>query len=165
MSESKLSDAVTIARAHGVSITDDVIIGAGTKVWHNVNLYGCKIGRRCNIGSFVEIGTGVTIGDECKIEAYSFIPQGVHIGNRVFIGPHVVFTNDKYPRIGKPFKPIETFIEDGVAIGANCTILSGIKIGHDAMIGAGTVVTRNVPADCILRTVFTRMMRKPRNGE
>ncbi len=145
-----------------LQIIRNVEIGAGTKVWHNVNLYGCKIGKNCTIGSFVEIGSGCTVGDNCKIEAFAYIPQGVHIGNRVLVGPHVVFTNDKYPRIGKPFEPQETFVEDDVVIGANSTILGGITIHKNAMIGAGTVVTRDVPENVILRTAFTRVYRETR---
>lgn len=119
-------------------------IGKGTKVWNYANLFYCKIGKDCTIGSYVEIGKDVVIGDQCKIEAYTFIPTGVKIGNRVFIGPHVVFTNDKFPRAMGTWKLNPTIVEDDVSIGANSTILSGITLGEDCMVGAGSIVTKTV---------------------
>jgi len=122
-------------------------IGKDTKIWSHCNLYECTIGKRCKIASYVEIGSGVKIGDDYKIEAYAFIPQGVTLGNGVFIGPHVVFTNDKHPRArDKKWTVQSTLVEDDVSIGANSTILSGITLHKGAMIGAGSVVTSSVPA-------------------
>ncbi len=125
-------------------IIEDAEIGEGTKIWHCVNLYKCKIGRNCIIGSFVEIGKGVNIGDNCKIEAFSYIPTGVAIEDDVFIGPRVTFTNDKYPKIGRDWQISSTFVKKGVTIGAGAVIICGVTIGEDAVIGAGSVVTKDV---------------------
>jgi len=121
-----------------------VRIGKGTKVWHFVNLYGCQIGENCVISSFCEIGTDVRIGNNCKIECRAFIPTGVEIEDEVFIGPSVTFTNDKYPRAKAEWKITKTLVKKGVAIGANCTIICGVTIGEGAMVGAGSVVTKDV---------------------
>lgn len=118
--------------------------GEGTKIWHPDKsvLLECYIGARCTIHAPVWIGNKVIIGDDCKIQAFAFLPEGVVLENRVFIGPHVCFTNDKHP----PSKKwLGTVVREGAVIGANCTILPGVIIGHGAMVGAGSVVTRNVP--------------------
>ncbi len=137
------------------SIATDVVLGEGTTVHEFVNLYGCTIGAYSRVGAFVEIQRDVTIGDNCKISTHSFICSGVRIGDRVFIGHGVTFTNDKHPRAcnadGSPKGPgdwtmSETFVEDDASIGSGATILCGIRIGKGAMIGAGAVVTRDVPA-------------------
>jgi len=126
------------------SIVENSDIGKGTIIRKYCNIYNSTIGKNCKIASYVEIG-GATIGDGCKIEAYTFIPPGVTIGNNVFIGPHVVFTNDKWPRVTiVAWKPCETVVEDGVSIGANSTILSGITIRENAMIGAGSLIAKSV---------------------
>lgn len=129
-----------------MTISDDVEIGEGTKIYDEnlINLYGCKIGKNCTIANFVEIGKDVIIGNNCKIEAFAYIPTGVIIEDNVFIGPHVCFTNDKKPRIGKEWKVIPTIIKNGVSIGANATIICGVTIGEGAMVGAGSIITRNV---------------------
>jgi UDP-2-acetamido-3-amino-2,3-dideoxy-glucuronate N-acetyltransferase len=136
------------------SIAPDVVLGEGTTVHEFVNLYGCRIGAHSRVGAFVEIQRDATIGDHCKISTHSFICSGVHIANRVFVGHGVMFTNDKQPRAcnpdGSPKGPddwtlSETWVEDDVAIGSGATILCGIRIGKGAMIGAGAVVTRDVP--------------------
>lgn len=107
------------------------------------NIWGDpKLGEDCNIAAFVEIGRDVIIGDRVMIEAFSFIPPGITIEDDVFIGPHVVFTNDKNPPSNYWGN---TIIRRRVSIGANCTILPDIEIGEGAMIGAGSVVTKNVP--------------------
>jgi len=131
-----------------MAIADDVIIGKGTKIWHpeTSNIYGCNIGKGCNIGTLVEIRKNVIIGNYCKIQAFVFIPEGVKVGHNVFIGPHVCFTNDKYPSANHYGQFMETIVEDGVDIGANATILCGITIGKHATIGAGAVVTKDVAA-------------------
>jgi len=103
-----------------------------------------KIGERTRVGSFCDIG-GI-IGKDCKIQSFCFIPPGVTIEDNVFIGPGVIFTNNKYPKVNFPdFIPEPTIIKNGVAIGAGCVILSGIVIGENSLIGAGSVVTENVP--------------------
>ena len=122
----------------------DAEIGKGTVIYDQVNLYKCRIGKDCKIDAFVYIEEGVEIGDECKIRPFTFIPTGVKIENRVFIGPNVTFTNDKYPKVKGEWELKETIIESDVSIGAGATILPGIKIGKNAVIGAGAVVTKDV---------------------
>jgi acetyltransferase-like isoleucine patch superfamily enzyme len=134
---------------YGTIITD-CSIDKTTTVWHHCNLFRCRIGRNCTVGSFVEIGEGVSIGDNCKIEAYTFIPKGVTIGDNVFVGPHVVFTNDKFPRATGEWSITPTYVRDGASIGANSTILSGVEVGKKAMIGAASVVTKNVPENAVV---------------
>ena len=109
-----------------------------------VNLYYCKIGKRTKIAAFVEIGRDVVIGEDCKIEAFSFIPEGVIIGNNVFIGPRVTFTNDKHTPTLNDFVPLTTIVEDSVSIGAGAVILPGITLHKNCVIGAGAVVTKDV---------------------
>jgi len=126
-------------------VTKKCKIGEGTVVWHYANLYGCKIGKNCRIGSFVEIQRGVKIGDNCKIECGAYIPSGVTIGNNVLVGPHAVFTNDLYPKAAGEWQIVPTIVEDGASIGANTTIRCGVTIGKNALIGCGAVVTKSVP--------------------
>jgi acetyltransferase-like isoleucine patch superfamily enzyme len=120
-------------------------VHSSVKIWHPelVNIYDSEIGEGTRIASFVEIG-GAKIGKNCKIEAYAFIPPGVTIGDNVFIGPHVVFTNDKYPKATGEWTTSPTTVCNGATIGANSTILSGITIGEKSMIGAGSVVCEDV---------------------
>jgi acetyltransferase-like isoleucine patch superfamily enzyme len=108
------------------------------------------IGEYTKIGNFTEVGDAVTIGKRCKIQAFNFLPKGVTIGDRVFLGPKVCFTNDRYPSAIDYGKFEETIVEDGVAIGAGSTIRCGITIGKGARIGAGSVVTRSVPAGALV---------------
>lgn len=137
-------------------IKEDVKLGQGVIVYHPdlVNLYGCKIGDNSKIGAFVEIRKEVIIGRNVKIQAFTFIPEKVTIEDGVFIGPHVCFTNDKYPRAVNPdgslqqpedWESIPTRVEEGASIGANTTVLCGVTIGKYAMVGAGAVVTRDIP--------------------
>lgn len=139
------------------SIVDDVKMGKDVRIFGFVNLFGCSIGEGTKIGCFVEIKKGVRIGRNCKIEPFVFIPEGVTIGDGVFVGPHVCFTNDKYPAAVNPdgslksvsdWKCSETTVEDRVAIGAGAVILPGVRIGADSLIGAGAVVTKDVPPKC-----------------
>lgn len=118
-------------------------VGEGTTVWRPdlSVLLDCQIGAECTIHAFVWIGHGVIIGDRCKVQAHAFIPDGVTIGDDVFIGPGVTFTNDKHPPSGVWGK---TIVGEGVSIGANATILP-VMIGAKAVIGAGAVVTKDVP--------------------
>ncbi len=128
-------------------VIKDAEIGKGTIVRHYVNLYGCKIGKNCKIASFVEIQKDVVIGDNCKIEAFAYIPTGVTIEDEVFIGPHACFTNDKKPRAVGEWEVVPTLVKKGASIGANAVILCGVTIGEYAMVGAGAVVTKDVPAN------------------
>lgn len=136
-------------------ITSDVHLGKNVQIFHpdQVNLYGCTIGENTKIGAFVEIKSGVTIGRNCKIQAFVFIPEGVTIKDGVFIGPHVTFTNDTYPKAINPDGSLkdakdwsikQTLVKTGAAIGAGAIILPGITIGAHATVGAGSVVTKNV---------------------
>jgi len=125
----------------------DVEVGEGTVVRDHVNLYKCKIGRRCKIESFVYIEEGVTVGDDCKIKPHVYIPTGVIIEDQVFLGPNVTFTNDKYPQVKGEWKLLKTVVCQGASIGAHSVILPGVKIGRNAMVGAGSVVTTDVPDD------------------
>jgi len=125
-------------------IGSGVKIGKGTRVWHFVNLYGCEIGENCVISSFCEIGRAVRIGNYCKIECRVFIPSGVEVEDGVFIGPSVTFTNDKYPKVKGDWKIAKTLVKKGAAIGANSTIMCGITLGEGCVVGAGSVVTKNV---------------------
>jgi len=124
----------------------DCKIHPTVKIWHPelVNLYGCKVDERTKIGTFVEIGKNVFIGKDCKIQSHAFIPEGVLVKDNVFIGPGVVFCNVKYPMQGKAYQT--TIVGDNAIIGANATILPGIRLGMNSIIGAGSVVTRDVGA-------------------
>jgi acetyltransferase-like isoleucine patch superfamily enzyme len=123
---------------------NDCDIGEGTIVRDFVNLYGCRIGKGCKVAAFVEIQRGVVIGDRCKIEAYAFIPSGVTIEDEVFIGPHVVLTNDLHPRAVGDWEVTPTLIKKGASIGAGAVVVCGVTIGEGAMVGAGAVVTKDV---------------------
>ena len=136
------------------TIAEDVILGQDVFLAQFVNLYGCSIGDYSRIGTFVEIQKGVHIGSNCKIQSHSFICEGVRIKNRVFIGHGVTLINDKLPKTTNLDGTIkrngdwtctETTIEDEASIGSGSTILCGINIGRGAVIGAGSVVTKNVP--------------------
>ena len=135
-----------MARIPKFSVLIDVEIGEGTIVHDQVNLYKCKIGKECKIDSFVYIEEGVVIGDRCKIRPFVFIPTGVVIEDEVFIGPNVTFTNDKYPKVSSEWQLLETRVKKGASIGANSTILPGVTIGTNALIGAGSVVASDVPS-------------------
>jgi acetyltransferase-like isoleucine patch superfamily enzyme len=125
-------------------------IGKRAVVRKFTNIYGSEIGENTKVAAFVEIA-GAKIGKACKIEAHAFIPPGVVIGDNVFVGPHVCFTNDKLPRASsRTWQVRKTFVRDGASIGANSTILSGIEIGTHAMIGAGSVVCEDVPSNTVM---------------
>ncbi len=152
-----------------VSVTDDVELGENVKIFNFVNLYGCKIGNGTKIGTFVEIQKGATIGKNCKISSHTFICEGVHIEDNCFIGHNVTFINDKYPRAINPdgglqteedWVCVPTYIRQGASIGSSATILCGITIGKNAIIGAGAVVTKNVPPDTIVAGVPARIKSK-----
>lgn len=134
-----------------VRFGDDVIVYAFT------NLYGCSIGSRTKIGTFVEIERGAAIGSDCKIEGHTFICDGVTIGDRVFVGHGVTFINDRHPRATREDGGLKgeddwvmerTIVEHGASLGSGAIVLGGVQIGEGALVGAGAVVTRDVPAGC-----------------
>ncbi len=136
-----------LAKYHSIV---DCEIGEGTVVRDYVNLYGCKIGRDCKIAAYVEIQRNVSIGDRCKIEAFAFIPTGVTIEDEVFVGPHVTFTNDLYPKAVGDWDIVPTTVRKGASIGAGAVIVCGLTIGENALVGAGAVVTRDVPPGALV---------------
>lgn len=129
-------------------------IGHGTILRHFINLYGCTIGEDCMIGTFVEIQKGAVIGNRVRVQSHSFICGGVTIEDDVFVGHHVVFINDNYPTvektIHKTWRLMPVTVKNGATIGSNATILGGVTIGEFAMVGAGAVVTKNVPDRAIV---------------
>ena len=133
-------------------VSDDAEIGDGTSIWHHAQIReNSHIGKGCNIGKGVYIDFDVVIGDRVKIQNYVSIYHGVKIGSDVFLGPHCVFTNDLYPRsFDGEFEVGETYVEDGASIGTNATIICGNRIGKYAMVGAGSVVTRDVPPHALV---------------
>lgn len=123
-------------------------LGKNVEIYHSnlANIYGCEIGDGTKIGPFVEIQKGVVVGKNCKIQSHTFICDGVTIQDDVFIGHGVMFTNDKHPKVIDPnWRPEPTLVKRGASIGTNATILSGLVIGENALIGAGAVVTCDVP--------------------
>jgi len=147
---------------------NNVHLGTNTRIFNFVNAYGCSIDDNSKIGAFVEIQKGAFIGKNCKISSHSFICEGVHIGDNVFIGHGVMFTNDLFPRATNAdgttqtdtdWKVVETFVKAGASIGSNATILCGIIIGENALIGAGSVVTRDVPANTVVAGVPAKIIK------
>lgn len=140
-------------------IAPDVKLGKGVKICDFVNLYGCEISDNTKIGTFVEIQKGSRIGKDCKISSHTFICEGVTIEDGVFVGHNVTFINDVFPRAtaeGGRLKTEEdwvcvpTFVKQGASIGSSATLLCGITIGENAMVGAGSVVTKDVPANTVV---------------
>jgi acetyltransferase-like isoleucine patch superfamily enzyme len=140
-------------------IAPDVKLGRDVSIHGFVNLYGCEIGDETRIGTFVEIQKGAKIGARCKISSHTFICEGVTIESGVFVGHGVTFINDRYPRaisgIGQlktesDWDCQKTVVKQGAAIGSGATLLGGITIGENAMVGAGSVVTTDVPANAIV---------------
>lgn len=151
-------------------IREDVRLGEGVVIQDFVNLYGCEIGDRTKVGPFVEIQKGVKIGRDCKISSHTFICEGVEIEDEAFIGHNVTFINDNYPlatnvegRLAEDndwkdrFR--KTLVKRGASIGSSATILGGVVIGEGALVGAGSVVTRDVPARAIVAGVPARVMK------
>ena len=153
-------------------IREDVKLGKGVTIYHPelVNLYGCEIGDGTRVGAFVEIRAQVKVGMNCKIQAFVFIPEGITLEDGVFVGPHVCFTNDKYPRAVTPegrlqepgldWEVVPTLVKRGASIGASATILCGVTIGGFAMVAAGAVVTKDVPAGTLVAGNPARTVRK-----
>lgn len=136
-------------------------IGDGTRFWQfSVVLNGAKIGRNCNICAHTLIEGDVIVGDDVTVKSGVYLWDGVRLGSKVFIGPNATFTNDLFPRSKDyPEKFSQTIVEDGASIGANATILAGVKIGRMAMIGAGAVVTKDVPANAVVAGNPAKILR------
>ncbi|HEX8775539.1 MAG TPA: acyltransferase [Pyrinomonadaceae bacterium] len=150
-------------------IAPDVVLGRDVAIYNFVNLYGCEIGDGSKIGSFVEIQKGARIGRYCKISSHTFICEGVTVEDEVFIGHGVQFINDKYPRAttrdgslqtDSDWQVEPTRVERGASIGTGATILGGVRIGTRAIVGAGAVVTRDVPPGATVAGNPARIMRK-----
>jgi UDP-2-acetamido-3-amino-2,3-dideoxy-glucuronate N-acetyltransferase len=149
-------------------ISPDVKLGKNVQLYSFVNLYGCTIGDDTKIGTFVEIQKNAVVGRRCKISSHTFICEGVHIEDDVFIGHNVTFINDLYPRAtsasGKmqteeDWKVIETFVRKGASVGSSATILAGVTIGEFAIVGAGAIVTKDVPPHTIVAGVPAKILR------
>lgn len=159
----------TINKVDNHQIIKDVKLGKDVKIFGFVNLYGCEIGDNTKIGTFVEVQKNAKIGKNCKISTHTFICEGVTIEDNVFIGHNVTFINDKYPKATNPdgsmqteadWKVIPTLVKKGASIGSSATILCGVTIGENAIIGAGSVVTKDVPDNTIVAGVPARIIRK-----
>lgn len=164
-----------------VRISPDVQLGRGVKLFAFVNLYGCEIGDETRIGTFVEIQKGARIGARCKISSHTFICEGVTIEDEVFIGHGVTFVNDQFPRATAPSGDLQTeadwvcqqtLVKRGASIGSGATLLGGITIGEHSIVGAGSVVTKDVPPGVIvagnparvLRSIDERALATPASG-
>jgi acetyltransferase-like isoleucine patch superfamily enzyme len=148
---------------------NNVQLGENVRIFNFVNAYGCRIDDGSKVGAFVEIQKGASIGKNCKISSHTFICEGVHIEDNVFIGHGVMFTNDLFPRATNPdgsqqtdadWTLVETFVKKGASIGSNATILCGITIGENALIGAGAVVTKNVPPNTVVAGSPARILKE-----
>ena len=150
-----------------LSIAPDVKLGKNVRLAKFINLYGCEIGDETKIGTFVEVQKNASIGCRCKISSHTFICEGVTIEDNVFVGHGVVFINDSYPRATAggqlqteaDWKVEKTLVKKGASIGSGATILSKVTIGENAIVGAGSVVTKDVPANTIVAGNPARVMR------
>jgi acetyltransferase-like isoleucine patch superfamily enzyme len=157
-------------------ISKDVKLGEGVVIHHPdlVNLYGCFIGPATRIGTFVEVQKGATVGARCKVSSHTFLCEGVHIEDGVFIGHGVMFINDSFPRAvtasgdlqtEADWKVVETRVKTQASIGSNATILSGVTVGERALVGAGAVVTKDVPDHAIVAGVPAKVIGDVRNRQ
>jgi UDP-2-acetamido-3-amino-2,3-dideoxy-glucuronate N-acetyltransferase len=151
-----------------VCIAPTVKLGNDVKLSNFINLYGCEIGDETKIGAFVEIQKNARVGRRCKISSHTFICEGVDIEDDVFVGHSVTFINDLYPRATNPhgemqseadWKVEKTLIRQGASIGSGSTILARVTIGENAIVGAGSLVTKDVPANCIVAGNPARFLR------
>jgi acetyltransferase-like isoleucine patch superfamily enzyme len=150
-------------------IADDVKLGKNVKLSKFINLYGCSIGDNTKIGAFVEIQKNAFVGSNCKISSHTFICEGVTIEDNVFIGHSVTFINDKQPRATTPDGSLQTeadwtveptLVKKGASVGSGCTILSNVTIGENAILGAGSVVTKDVPPGAIVAGNPAKILKK-----
>ena len=148
---------------------NNVKLGKDVKIFDFVNLYGCSIDNNTKIGTFVEIQKNASIGKNCKISSHTFICEGVYIEDNVFVGHNVTFINDKHPRsvneegtmqTESNWEVIETFVKKGASIGSSSTILCGVTIGENAIVGAGAVVTKDVPPNTIVTGVPAKVIKE-----
>ncbi len=168
--ECEMDKPVTITIPKFNIIISDSFLGKGVNIWSNVNIYGATIGKESKIGAFVEIRKDVVIGMRVKIEPFVFIPEGVTIEDEVFIGPSVAFTNDIYPasvlsdgKLITEYNITLTLIKRRASIGAGSTILCGVEIGENAIIGVGTTVVDNVPVGAVVYGMKGRLRRIKNN--
>jgi UDP-2-acetamido-3-amino-2,3-dideoxy-glucuronate N-acetyltransferase len=151
-----------------VCIADDVKLGKNVKLSKFINLYGCTIGDHTKIGAFVEIQKNAVVGKNCKISSHTFICEGVTIEDNVLVGHNVTFINDPYPRATTPdgtlqrdddWKVYRTLVKKGASIGSGATLLSNITVGENAIVGAGSVITKDVPPNTIVAGNPARVLR------
>lgn len=149
-------------------VSPDVRLGKDVKLSPFVNLYGCEVGDNTKIGAFVEIQKNARVGQNCKISSHTFVCEGVSIEDNVFVGHGVVFINDLFPRATtaqgelqteKDWKVERTLVKKGASIGSGSTILANVVIGENAMVGAGSVVTRDVPDNCVVAGNPAKVLR------
>ncbi len=152
-------------------IASDVRLGKNVKLHSFVNLYGCHIGDNTKIGAFVEIQKNVKVGKNCKISTHTFICEGVTIEDNVFVGHNVTFINDKYPcavtnkgelQTEKDWQVIPTLVKKGASIGSSATILCGVTIGENALVGAGSVIAKDVPDNTVVAGVPGKVIKRQR---
>jgi len=146
-------EPVASTSIHPTAIVEDVAsVGSGTRIWHNAHVRReARIGSDCTIGFSVYVDAGAVIGDRCKIQNHVSIYRGVTLEDDVFVGPSAVFTNDRYPRADSTdWTVVPTTVRRGASIGANATIVCGVEVGQWAMVGAGSVVARDVPAHALV---------------
>ena len=152
-------------------IAPDVKLGKGVRIYDFTNLYGCEIGDDVKIGTFVEIQKGAKIGHRCKISSHTFVCEGVTIEDEVFIGHNVTFINDRYPRATNGGGALQTeadwscestVVKRGASIGSGATLLCGVTVGENAIVGAGSVVTRDVPAGAVVAGNPARILKSAR---
>jgi acetyltransferase-like isoleucine patch superfamily enzyme len=163
-----MSQSETSVPEKHVQIAPSVKLGKGVKIFGFVNLYGCEIGDDTKVGTFVEIQKGAKIGCRCKVSSHTFICEGVTIEDEVFIGHNVTFINDLFPRsttgdgalqTEADWKCVATLVKKGASIGSSATLLAGITIGKGAMVGAGSVVTKDVPDYAVVAGNPARILR------